>query len=439
MGLRLIAALRKDKAAGVMDPVQRFRAMERAAALSDLGRSSEAISRLQMLLADDPDDLDVLALLAQAQFDGGDPDGALITAESAISIAPEAAWPHHAASVACRRRGLRPEAIAHAEEAVRLDPDNPWSFMTLARARLSGKADVAGASRAATEALELAPDEPEAHLVSGIVSVAGGEMVAAATAFRKVLQLDPTNSAARDELARLRLSLRQRLRRRSLISPITRARAEHGVALARHAGKVAARGCGVAAARGCGVAARGCVVAVRRCGVVALGCGVAARDFAVAARDFAVAARDFAVAARDFAVEVPGLVMAVGTGLCQRARLTLHHMVRFVLSVASRAAGAGAAAVAALGAVAARGLVSLQRLPRAARGRMSSLRRLLGSWVLWIVAVGLIAMTGAGIDVTAHGHAAAVGIALAVISGAGEWATVRAITRRRSGATRRVS
>lgn len=432
MGLRLIAALRKDKAAGVMDPVQRFRAMERAAALSDLGRSSEAISRLQMLLADDPDDLDVLALLAQAQFDGGDPDGALITAESAISIAPEAAWPHHAASVACRRRGLRPEAIAHAEEAVRLDPDNPWSFMTLARARLSGKADVAGASRAATQALELAPDEPEAHLVSGIVSVAGGEMVAAATAFRKVLQLDPTNSAARDELARLRLSLRQRLRRRSLISPITRARAEHGVAVARHAGEVAARGCGVAAARGCGVAARGCVVAVRRCGVVALGCGVAARDFAVAARDFAMAARDFAV-------EVPGLVMAVGTGLCRRARLSLHHMVRFVLSVASRAAGAGVAAVAALGAVAARGLVSLQTLPRAARGRMSSLRRLLGSWVLWIVAVGLIAMTGAGIDVTAHGHAAAVGIALAVISGAGEWATVRAITRRRSGATRRVS
>jgi Flp pilus assembly protein TadD len=417
VGLRLFAALRKDKEAGAMDPVQRFRAMERAAALCDLGRSNEAISRLRMLLVDDPHDLDVLALLAEAQFDGGDPDGALITAESAISIAPEAAWPHHAASVACRRRGLRPEAIAHAKEAVRLDPDNPWSFMTLARALLSGKADVAGANQAASKALELAPDEPEAHLVSGIVSVAGGEVVAAATAFRKVLQLDPTNTAARDELARLRLSVRQRLRRRSLVSPIARARAEHGLAVAVHACEVAARGCGVAV--------RVCAVAVRRCGVVALGCGVAARDFAVAARDFAVA--------------VPGRVMAVGADLRRRTRLTLAHMVRVLNSIASRGARAGVAAGVALGAVAARVLVILQTLPRAARSMMSSLRRLLGSWVLWIVAVALIAMTGAGIDVTARGHAAAVGIVLAVISGAGEWATVRAITRRRSGATRRVS
>ena len=400
-----------------MDPVQRFRAMERAAALCDLGRSNEAISRLRMLLVDDPHDLDALALLAEAQFDGGDPDGALITAESAISIAPEAAWPHHAASVACRRRGLRPEAIAHAKEAVRLDPDNPWSFMTLARALLSGKADVAGANQAASKALELAPDEPEAHLVSGIVSVAGGEVVAAATAFRKVLQLDPTNTAARDELARLRLSLRQRLRPRSLVSPIARARAAHALAVTRRAGDVAARGC---------------AVAVRRCGVVALDCGMAARDFAVAARDFAVAARDFAVAA-------PGRVMAVGADLRCRTRLTLAHMVRVLHSIASRGARAGVAAGVALGALAARILVTVQTLPRAARSMMSSLRRLLGSWVLWIVAVALIAMTGAGIDVTARGHAAAGGIVLAVISAAGEWATVRAITRRRSGATRRVS
>ena len=422
-----------------MDPVQRFRAMERAAALSDLGRSREAISRLQMLLADDPHDLDVLALLAQAQFDGGDPDGALITAESAISIAPEAAWPHHAASVACRRRGLRPEAIAHAEEAVRLDPDNPWSFMTLARARLSGKADVAGASQAATQALELAPDEPEAYLVSGIVSVAAGEVVAAATAFRKVLQLDPTNTAARDELARLRLSLRQRLRRRSLISPIARARAEHGLAVAARGCGAAARGCG-AAARGCAMAVRGCAMAVRRCAMaVRRRCAMAVRRSAMAVRRCGVAALGCGVAARDFAVSVPGRVMAVGADFRRRIRLTLDRMVRGLLSIASRCARAGVAAGVALGAMAARVLVSLRALPRAARSMMSALRRLLGSWVLWIVAVALIAMTAAGIDVTARGHAAAVGIVLAVISGAGAWVAVRAITRRRSGATRRVS
>jgi Flp pilus assembly protein TadD len=164
-----------------------------------------AIGLLQMMLAEDPHDLDLLGRLGNAQLADHDPDGALRTASVAIELAPDRDLPHRQASIACSRLGRHREAIAHAEEAVRLAPTEPSAFLALARALLRAKCDLERARRAAVRAIVIAPEEPEPHLVFGMVSTAEGEHSAAEAAFRRALQLDPGNVAARNELAHLEL------------------------------------------------------------------------------------------------------------------------------------------------------------------------------------------------------------------------------------------
>jgi cytochrome c-type biogenesis protein CcmH/NrfG len=176
-----------------------------AAALCDRGRPAEAITRLRALLADDPHDLEALGLLGQAQLADHDPDGARLTAAEAIRLEPEHDLAHRQASIAASRRGLHREAIAHAEEAVRLAPAEPSVFIVLARAVLRAKTDLPRARQAAVRAIVLAPDEAEPHLVFGMVSAAEGQHAAADGAFRRALQLDPGNATVCMELARLTL------------------------------------------------------------------------------------------------------------------------------------------------------------------------------------------------------------------------------------------
>src|SRR6185437_4583534 len=165
----------------------------------------EAIERLRALLAADPHDVETLGRLGDAQLADHDPDGALVTATRAIELDPERAQPHRQASIACSRRGRHREAVAYAEEATRLAPDDERGFVVLARALLRAKRDLERARHAAIRAIVTAPEAAEPHLVFGMVSAAEGEHAAAEAAFRRVLQLAPETAAARNQLARLQL------------------------------------------------------------------------------------------------------------------------------------------------------------------------------------------------------------------------------------------
>jgi Flp pilus assembly protein TadD len=165
----------------------------------------DTIARLRALLDDDPHDLDALGRLGNAQLADHDPDGALLTATTAIGLDPDRELPHRQASIACSRRGRHREAIAHAEQAVRLAPGDPQGFTALARALMRAKRDLPRARQAAIRAIVLAPDVAEPHLVFGMVSRVEGEDAAAEAGFRRALQLDPGNTSARNELARLAL------------------------------------------------------------------------------------------------------------------------------------------------------------------------------------------------------------------------------------------
>jgi len=165
----------------------------------------DMIEHLRAVLSEDPHDLDALGRLGDAQLADHDPDGALRTAVTAIALAPDRELGHRQASIACSRRGRHREAIAHAEDAVRLAPAEPSAFLALARALLRAKRDLERARRAAVRAMVIAPEASEPHLVFGMVAAAEGEQAAAEAAFRRAVQLHPGNMAARNELARLEL------------------------------------------------------------------------------------------------------------------------------------------------------------------------------------------------------------------------------------------
>jgi tetratricopeptide (TPR) repeat protein len=179
--------------------------VEQAAKLCDRRHAPEAIALARAVLAEDPHDLDALGVLGEAQLADHDPDGALATATTAIELDSERDLPHRQASIAASRRGLHREAIAHAEKAIRLAPDDYRGFVALARALLRAKRHLEQARHVAVRAIVLAHDEAEPYLVFGMVSRAEGEDAAAEAAFRRVLQLDPSNVAALNELARLKL------------------------------------------------------------------------------------------------------------------------------------------------------------------------------------------------------------------------------------------
>jgi tetratricopeptide (TPR) repeat protein len=200
--------------------------LEQAAALCAVKRYAEAIRRLRVLLVEDPHDLDCLGLLGEAQLADHNPDGALLTATNAIALDPERDLSHRQASIASSRRGLHRQAIAHAEEAVRVAPTEHRAFVVLARALLRAKTDLTRARRAAVQAIVLAPDQPEPHLVFGMVSAADREHAAAKAAFQRALALDPSSASARNELARLNL------RRAAQASSATRPQAPVGGATA---------------------------------------------------------------------------------------------------------------------------------------------------------------------------------------------------------------
>ncbi len=185
--------------------MERRRELEQAAALCAVKRYAEAIRGLRVLVRETPHDVDCLGLLGEAQLANHDPDGALATATKAIAVDPKRDLPHRQASIASSRRGLHREAIAHAEEAVRLAPTQHRAFLALARALLRAKTDLPRARRSAVQAIVLAPDESEPHLVFGMVSAADREHAAAEAAFQRALALDPSSALARNELARLNL------------------------------------------------------------------------------------------------------------------------------------------------------------------------------------------------------------------------------------------
>lgn len=179
--------------------------VSRVAALCDLKRYDDAATMARRMVALDGANARAWCLLAQAELGRGDNSAALAAASGARSLAPDDEWGHRLASIALRQLGRHEEAARAAGEAVRLGPHEWQTYVTLAGVLSASNAGGEEALAAAARAVELAPHETKTHLTYGMVAGAAGRRGESESAVRRALELDPENSAAHNELARLQL------------------------------------------------------------------------------------------------------------------------------------------------------------------------------------------------------------------------------------------
>jgi Flp pilus assembly protein TadD len=177
----------------------------------DVGRYDAAVTALQRLLASDATaahDGDVWCRLSLAYLRLDRDTDALQAAGRAAALSPDNDWPHRLASHALESLGRKDEAVRAAAEAVGLAP-----FVWQGHARFAATMSAAGgdlllARQAALHAVQLAPNEPDAHSAVGLVALRQGDHDTAEQAFRHVLSLQPDHHSALNNLGVIQLRRR---------------------------------------------------------------------------------------------------------------------------------------------------------------------------------------------------------------------------------------
>ena len=144
------------------DPLAGELALVQAAALNQLGRSREALERLETADKAIPDSPDVLLERASALLELSRFDEARAEADRAEALAPDAPWAHHLLGLLAEHRGDWGEARRRFEKAHRLEPEVFSLPVGLSHAEFE---------RVVEEALEEIPEEVRRYLANVPISV----------------------------------------------------------------------------------------------------------------------------------------------------------------------------------------------------------------------------------------------------------------------------
>lgn len=161
--------------------------VQRAELLADLGRYDEAAAELAAAPAGD-----VVAhtLLARIRLAAGSPADALAAADRAVRADPTDLDAQIARGMALADLGRIDEAAEQAEQILRRGRDNGYACTSAAAILAAGRAGQV-ALDAAWQGVRLAPDQPRAHLVLGVVASRLGLKQIAERAYQEALALDP--------------------------------------------------------------------------------------------------------------------------------------------------------------------------------------------------------------------------------------------------------
>lgn len=186
---------------------------DRAEALIDAGRPTEALPLLAQAIAAEPGHtrahcLRSLALMKQEQY-----PAALRSAETAVSLAPTEEWGHRLRAIVLLEMGRKRQALAPAREAARLAPWEPSVLHTLARSELAS-----GKKREARETAErlrsAAPEWNSSHELLGLIALEERHAKVAEAHYRDALRLHPGSWVAMNNLG---LALQRQGRRKEAI------------------------------------------------------------------------------------------------------------------------------------------------------------------------------------------------------------------------------
>lgn len=173
---------------------------DRAEALLDAGRAEDAAQLAAQGLAVEPEDEELLEILARARLDG-DPAAALAAATRLAAVAPENPNGSLVAAYAQLRLGKRRAAERLAEQAVELAPWEAGAHAALAQARAGRRRSYRSAQAAAQHAVELAPDHAVGYVAAGNVELGRAKWAAAEEWYRRALEVDPANATAQGNLS----------------------------------------------------------------------------------------------------------------------------------------------------------------------------------------------------------------------------------------------
>ncbi|MBO4208827.1 tetratricopeptide repeat protein [Micromonospora echinofusca] len=182
--------------------------LQRAQLLAELGRYDEAAAELGYAIALDPANATALTMLARVHLAADRPDAALESADAAVVAAPSRIDPLVARGLALTDLRQFKEAARVADEILALGPDDAYAQRSGA-AILAGARNGQAALNAAWRGVELAPEEPQAHLVLGLVAARLELFDLAERAYREALRLDPELAEARHDMGVIRLDQRR--------------------------------------------------------------------------------------------------------------------------------------------------------------------------------------------------------------------------------------
>lgn len=171
--------------------------------LLEVKRWPDAGRVLAEVLAEHPESTAAWCLLALSHAGSRLLYDALNAAQHAVACDPNDEWALRVLAYRLRALDRTDEAIEAARRAVALAPDE-WRAHTAYAEMLTDRptpANQASARAAIDRALELAPNEVNVHLLDGNIASGSGDYARSQRAWRRALEIDPTNDAALHNVA----------------------------------------------------------------------------------------------------------------------------------------------------------------------------------------------------------------------------------------------
>ena len=163
------------------------------------GRLAEAEKAYRMVLAQQPDQADVLNFLGMLCAQTGRLQEGVKLLRRAIQIMPQSAEAHRHLGFALRNQGRLKEAVESYQRAIRLKPDFAAAHNNLgvALAQMGNFTEAVAAHR---QAIQFKPEFSEAHNNLGITLAKTGQIDEAIASLREALRLSPNNADAYSNL-----------------------------------------------------------------------------------------------------------------------------------------------------------------------------------------------------------------------------------------------